>query len=65
MKKGGRSQKKWGEDKLVNEQVRNGYTGWLRVRRRWIDTSSSWAGERRLIGAGIEWMEKPDAELVV
>ena len=24
-----------------------------------------WAGERRLIGAGIGWMEKSDAELVV
>ena len=37
MKKEGSSQMKWGEDKLVNEQV-NGYTGWLGVQRRWVDT---------------------------
>lgn len=37
MKKEGRSWMKWGEDKLVNEQV-NGYMDWLGVQRRWVDT---------------------------
>lgn len=37
---GKRSQKKWGEDKLVNEQVKNGYMCWLGVWRRWVDTGA-------------------------